>query len=374
MRIVYVITRADAVGGATIHVRDLARAMRDSGHDAVVIVGGAGPVTDQLSSAGVPFFALPSLQRSIQPLRDWEALAGLEALLRTLEPDLVSTHTAKAGWLGRAACSRLRIPCLYTPHGWSMGGRHSGQTGGLYTLAERIAAPWADAIVCVCKYERQLAIRKRIGRPEQLHVIHNGVADVAPPLRSRPAATPSRICSVARFEAPKDHATLLRAAALLKDEDWTLDLIGDGPLLSETRELASSLGISDRVRFIGYLPDPAAALAAAQLFILSTRSEAFPRSVLEAMRAGLPVVASDVGGIREAIDSVVPAGSAEAMAAAIRDLLRNPAERQRRGESMRRIYEKRFMLPTMIRAYEALYVNVLLRASLPHVHVPTQQS
>lgn len=371
MRIVYVITRADAVGGASVHVRDLARAMREKGHDASVIVGGEGPVTEQLTAAGVPFLSLPSLQRAIQPLRDWEALGGLETLLRTVGPDLVSTHTAKAGWLGRAACSRLGLPCLYSPHGWSMGGRHSGQTGGLYTLAERIAAPWANAIVCVCEYERQLAIRHRIGRPDQFHVVYNGVADVAASLRARPDAGPPRICSLARFEAPKDHATLLRALAMLKEESWTLDLIGDGPLLDQTRDLASALAISERVRFLGYLPEPAAVLAETQIFVLSTRSEAFPRSVLEAMRAGLPVVASDVGGIREAIDSVVPPGDAGAMAAAIRDFLRSPEARERTGAALRRTYEQRFTLDHMVRAYEALYDNVLFRMLPPHVHAPS---
>ncbi len=371
MRIVYVITRADAVGGASVHVRDLARAMREKGHDASVIVGGEGPVTGQMTAAGVPFVSLPSLQRAIQPLRDWEALGGLESLLRTIGPDLVSTHTAKAGWLGRAACSRLGLPCLYSPHGWSMGGRHSGQTGGLYTLAERIAAPWANAIVCVCEYERELALRHRIGRPEQLHVVHNGVADIASAMRARPENDPPRVCSLARFEAPKDHATLMRAMGILKDERWTLDLIGEGPLLNETRDLASTLGISERVRFLGYLPEPAAAVGAAQVFVLSTRSEAFPRSVLEAMRAGLPVVASDVGGVREAVDSVVPAGDAGAMAEAIRIFLKSPESRQRAGAAMRRRYEQRFTLDHMVRAYEALYDNVLFRMPPSHVHVPS---
>lgn len=370
MRIAYVITRADAVGGATVHVRDAARWMRENGHDPTVIVGGTGPVTEQLAAAGVAFVEAPSLDRAIHPFRDWKALAELKALLRSVSPDLVSTHTAKAGWLGRAACSSLRIPCLYTPHGWNVAGRQPGHRGRLFAMAERVAARWADAIVCVCEYERQLAIRLRIGSPEQLHVIYNGVADVVPAMRAIPDADPPRICSLARFEAPKDHAALLRAMAALREENWTLELIGDGPLLSDTRELASSLGIAGRVRFRGYVPEPAPALAAAQVFVLSSRSEAFPRSVLEAMRAGLPIVASDVGGIREAVDSVVPAGDAEALAGGIRALLRSPEERRRKGEAMRRIYEQRFTLARMMRAYEALYAHVLHRVPGPHVHVP----
>src|SRR4051794_21842607 len=146
MRIAYVITRADAVGGATIHVRDLARAMRDHGHDVVVLVGGLGPVTDQLQAAGIPFRSLRHLRRPIDPLRDWLAYRELIAGLRDFRPDLVSTHTAKAGWLGRAAAARLGIPALYTPHGWPIAGRFSPARGALYTVAERAAARWTDAV------------------------------------------------------------------------------------------------------------------------------------------------------------------------------------------------------------------------------------
>jgi glycosyltransferase involved in cell wall biosynthesis len=361
VRIAYLITRADAVGGASIHVRDVARCMRAAGHDAFVIVGGTGPVTDQLEAAGVPFHAVPSLQRAISPLRDWRALAEVKGLLRSLRPDLVSTHTAKAGWLGRAACARLGIPCLYTPHGWNTAERHDGPVGGLYTAAERVAARWATAIVCVCEYEREVALQLRIGRPEKLRVVYNGVADVAPELRARRWDAEPRVCCLARFEAPKDHVTLLRAMALLREEAWTLDLIGDGPQLEPMRRLAAELGIAGRVAFRGYLPQPERVMALAQMFVLSSRSEAFPRSILEAMRAGLPVVASDVGGVREAIDSVVPPGNVEALADAVRILLRSPEERCRRGEAMRRKYEQRFTLEHMMRANERLYANVLHR-------------
>src|ERR1035441_5888237 len=100
---------------------------------------------------------------------------------------------------------------------------------------------------------------------------------------------------------PKDHRTLLAALAALRAQPWELDLVGAGPLEMEMRDLASELGLGGRVRFLGYVADPAPVLAGAQLFVLSSRSEAFPRSVLEALRAGLPVVASAVGGIGEAV-------------------------------------------------------------------------
>ncbi|MBI4876622.1 MAG: glycosyltransferase family 4 protein [Acidobacteria bacterium] len=368
MKLAYVITRADAVGGATIHVRDLARAMRERGHDVTVLVGGRGPVTEQLEDAGVRFRSLCHLARPVRPLRDLRALAELTAALRDLQPGLVSTHTAKAGWIGRAACARLGLTAIYTPHGWPVGERISAPAGAIFTLAERAAARWSGAIICVSESEKRLALSKRIAPEEKLRVVHNGVHDVAASLRADPGRTPARLCSVARFESPKDHATLLRALAALQSLAWELDLAGDGPLEASTRTLAAELGIAARVRFLGYQRDPAATLAAAQLFVLSSRSEGFPRSVLEALRAGLPVVASDVGGVAEAVTEggngvLVPAGNAKALSAALGSMLEDASRRVRMGQAARATYEARFRAEQMIEKTASVYASVLSRTS-----------
>ncbi len=368
MKIAYVITRADAVGGASIHVRDLARAMLERGHQPLVLLGGDGPVADQLALAGVPFRPLRFLRRPVHPLRDWRAVEEMTSALRYFGPDLVSTHTAKAGWLGRAACARLGIPAVYTPHGWVIGSRISAASGMLFTAAERMAARWCRAIICVCDYERRLAIEKRVAEPAILHVVHNGVRDIPSVQRAEPGRSPVRICSVARFESPKDHDTLLRALASLPSRDWKLDLVGDGPRESRVRRLAASLGIAPHVNFLGYRSDAAEVLAASQLFILSSRSEALPRSVLEAMRAGLPVLAADVGGVREAVAHgqtglLAPAGDGRGFAAAIAELLSNSGLRQRLGAAGRLIFERRFRLEQMIEKTETVYAAVLDRTA-----------
>ena len=368
MKIAYLITRADAVGGASIHVRDLARAMLERGHQATVLVGGRGPVTEQLASAGVPFISLRWLERRIHPLRDLRALAEIVAALRALGPDLVSTHTAKAGWIGRAAARWLNIPSLYTPHGWSIGSRLSPRLGAIFSLAEKVAARWSAAIICVCEDEERLALSKRIAAAGKLLVVHNGVGDVAGELRARPAQAPVRICSIARFAPPKDHRTLLAALAALRSQPWELDLVGDGPLEAEMRHLVSALGLAGRVRFLGYVADPAPVLAGAQLFVLSSRSEAFPRSVLEALRAGLPVVASAVGGIGEAVTEganglLVPAGNPEPLAAALQRLLADAPLRESMGAAARAVYERRFRLEYMVDSTAAIYATLLGRTA-----------
>ena len=368
MKIAYVITRGDAVGGASIHVRDLARAMRESGHEAVVLVGGSGAVTEQLARAGVPFRPLERLRRPIHPVRDWRALEEMTRVLGEVAPDLVSTHTAKAGWIGRAACARLGLPAVHTPHGWAIGRRISAGSGVLFTLAERAARAWARAIICVCEHERRLAMAKRVARPEDLFVVHNGVRDIASALRADPGREPVRLCSVARLEAPKDHATLLEALAGLRSPAWTLDLVGDGPQADAIRHRAAALGVAERVRLLGYQPETAVPLAEAQVFVLSSRSEAFPRSVLEAMRAGLPIVVSDVGGVREAVAHgvnglLVPPADARALGESIGALLGDAELRRRMGAAARSVYERRFRLKCMVEKTRAVYDTVLSRAA-----------
>jgi glycosyltransferase involved in cell wall biosynthesis len=368
MRIAYVITRADAVGGASIHVRDMAAGMLSRGHEAMVFVGGEGPVTEQLKRTGVPFRPLQFLRRKVSPFRDARAFAELTAVLAEHRPDLVSTHTAKAGWIGRAACARLGLPVLYTPHGWPFADRLGSARGTVFGAAERIAAKWGGGIVCVSQHEGALAHKWRIAGPEKLHVIHNGVRDVPASLRASPGSRPVRIISVARLEPPKDHRTLIEALAALQTEDWELELVGNGPKEQNARKLAAALGIGSRVRWAGYQPDPSFALSHAQIFALSSISEGFPRSVLEAMRAGLPVVASDVGGVGEAIANgvngyLVPRRNSGALSEALRKLVKDDSERERLGAAARRIYEERFRFEGMFEKTVALYDT--LRDNVP---------
>ncbi len=276
MKIAYVITRTDAVGGASIHVRDLARAMIERGHEAVVLAGGAGPVSEQLAAAGIPFRPLRHLRRPIRPVSDLLAVGELKAALDDLRPDLVSTHTAKAGWVGRAAAGRCRLPVLYTPHGLSIGDRISPTQGILFRWAERAASRWGSGIICVCESERQLALQHRIAPPDRLHVVYNGVRDIPQELVAKPEREPIRVVSVARFAPPKDHRTLLEALAAMPAADWRLDLIGDGPGEAGVRALARELGIAGRIRFLGYEQTPEKILADAQVFVISVTFGGFP--------------------------------------------------------------------------------------------------
>jgi glycosyltransferase involved in cell wall biosynthesis len=367
LKIAYVVTRADPIGGAQIHVRDLAAAMQVRGHSVVVMTGGSGPFLDDLRAQGIPTVILRHLAVPIRPLRDLLALREVRSVLADFGPDLVAAHSSKAAVIGRMAGRLLGIPAVVTTHGWSFTTGVPPVRAAVYRWIERLTSPFsADKTITVSEYDRQLALRARILPENGVVTVHNGIPDVARSLRANPGRTPVRLVMVARFAPQKDHPTLLRALAGLRDYRWELDLVGEGPLFARTEALAASLGIADRVHFLGQRMDVDRILANAQLSLLVTNWEGFPLSILEAMRADLPVVASLVGGVGESVRDgetgyLVPPGQVEPLRERIRRLLADPDLRVRLGARGRADYEQHFTLDQMVSKTLAVYRDVLTR-------------
>jgi glycosyltransferase involved in cell wall biosynthesis len=288
------------------------------------------------------------------------ALGALRGLLAGLRPDLVATHTAKAGALGRAAAAALGIPAVHTPHAWPFQMDVAPVQAAIWRSTERLLARLPAHLVDVSEHECDAALAARVGSPGRHVVIPNGVPDVPPALRADPRREPPRLTMVARFEPQKDHAGLLRALARLSRLPWTADLVGDGPGQAEARSLARALGLQDRVTFLGARTDVPELLADAQLAVLTTRWESLPLAVLEAMRAGLPVLASEVGGVGEAVTHgrnglLVAPGDDVGLVAALRALLTDAELRARLGEAGRRRYLGAFTHARMLDQVETLY-------------------
>jgi glycosyltransferase involved in cell wall biosynthesis len=285
-------------------------------------------------------------------------------VLSDLHPDLLAVHSAKAGILGRLAGRSLRIPVILTAHGWTFTPGIPTIQAALYRQIERSVGHLASKIIAVSEFDRQLALDAGIVADDRVVTIYNGVSDVPPRLRADPGRTPVRLVMVARFEPQKDHATLLGALAELADFPWELDLVGDGPLMSPMMSLAASLGLGDRVRFLGQRMDVDQILAQAQVSVLATNWEGFPLTILEAMRAGLPVVASSVGGISESVRDgetgyLVPRKDVDRLRDRIRLLLTTRDLRLRLGANGRSRYEQCFTLKSSVSQTLALYQDVL---------------
>jgi glycosyltransferase involved in cell wall biosynthesis len=360
MRMAYVVTRGDEIGGVHVHVRDLATALHRAGHEVTVLAGSLGPFADQLAERGISFRSVPALIRSIHPRYDVAALAQLRSCFKELRPDLISTHSSKAGWLGRLAAATLAIPVLFTAHGWAFTDGVSASQRRFYSLAEGMAAPLASHFITVSEHDRALALRHRIAPPDKVTCVHNGILDHAGAMPSRPSDRAARIVMVARFSDQKDHATLLLALSQLHSQAWSLDLVGAGPAQAEAKVLADSLGIADRVHFLGERDDVQKIPANADIFALITKWEGLPRSILEAMSAGLPVVASNVGGVSEAVVDgetglLVPRGNPQIVARQLANLMDNANLRHALGAGARLRYEREFRFETMYARTLAVY-------------------
>jgi glycosyltransferase involved in cell wall biosynthesis len=329
-----------------------------------VITSGSGPFLDQLRAQNTPTVVLQHLTLPISPVRDLRALFEIRAVLRGLGPDLIAAHSSKAGVLGRLAGRSLRIPVVFTAHGWNFTPGIPAPQAAVYRQIERLVGPFASRIIAVSEFDRQLALDGRIAPSERVVTVHNGIPDIPLPLRADPVTSPARLVMVARFGAQKDHPTLLRALAGLMTLPWELDLVGEGPLLGQMKSMAATLGLGNRVHFLGQRTDVEQILARAQINLLVTNWEGFPLSILEAMRAGLPVVASSVGGIDEAVRDeetgyLVPRGDVEALRDGIGRLLASPDLRSRLGMSGRSRYEQHFMLDQWVSRTVAVYEDTL---------------
>lgn len=345
MRIAYVITRGDSIGGAQIHVADLARHVA-RGHEVCVLMGYGGALADQLTQAGIAVRLVRHLVRPLAPHADAPALFELVAALRAFQPDLIHAHSSKAGILARLAGRLLRVPVIFTAHGWSFCPAMPQPGRTLYHACERALAPFAARIICVSECDRRLALEAGVGTPEQLVTVHNGVADVPRALRAD-AARPPRIAVLARLATQKNHRLLFEAVRELPAAE--LELFGDGPLRGELEQLARALGIHARVHFRGHCARVAEALAECQLLAMTSNHEGFSLSILEAMRAALPVVVTDVGGNREAVEHgrtglLSPLGDVRALRDNLARLLDDAALRVRMGQAGRARYEARFTL------------------------------
>jgi glycosyltransferase involved in cell wall biosynthesis len=364
-RLLILITLAEA-GGAQSAVALLLPGLARE-FDVTLAAHGDGPLRDAARDAGVPFVELEHVRRAINPWHDLLGLVELVRLCRRLRPDIVHAHSSKAGALGRLAAALAGAPIrIFTVHGWSFAA-YGGLRGRIYLWVERRLRRLTTCVVCVAGSSRELGVAVGACLPERTTVIHNGVdaSSFASPARRE---QPPRVVSVGRFAFPKDFGTLVEALAATR-ADYRAAFVGEGPLLPEITHELDRRGLGERVELLGNRRDVPDLLARADIFVLSSRSEAFPVSVLEAMAAGLPVVATDVGGIAEAVAHgeaglLIPPGNPNALAKALERLLHDSDERRRLGACGRERARRLFDVPRFRRTHIELYRRELARHGL----------
>jgi glycosyltransferase involved in cell wall biosynthesis len=355
-RVLLLITLAET-GGAQTYVAALAKALARE-YDVLVAAHGEGFLAD----AGLRYVPLRHMRRRLDPLHDLLALVELFRLFRRERPLVVHANSSKAGVLGRLAALAARVPVrFFTVHGWAFKA-HSGRAATAYLWADRLMSPLTTTTICVAHGERDAGLRARTCRADRTVVIHNGVALDGPRRPPGPAARPATLVSVGRLRAPKDFLTLVRAIAALEPGSARLRIAGDGPDRAAVEAEVDRLGLGGAVELLGTRNDVPALLAGADVFVLASDSEGLPMSVLEAMAAGLPVVASAVGGVPELVRDgetgfLVPPRDSAALAGALERTVSDPALRDRLGEAARRRVEREFSFERFEREHLELYRN-----------------
>jgi glycosyltransferase involved in cell wall biosynthesis len=290
-------------------------------------------------------------------------------LIRHHRPHIVHAHSSKAGIVGRLAAWFARVPVrIFTVHGWSFAA-YSPPASWLFGGADRLMCPSTSMIVCPAHAVRTAGLRARTCRADRSIVIPNAV-DVATSRRARNSAHTARILSVGRLAFPKSFSTLLRALAIVEAGTFHAAIAGDGPQRQQLEGEIAALGLANAVQLLGTRSDVADLLADSDLFVLSSRSECLPMSVIEAMAAGLPVVASAVGGVPELVEQgrtgiLVPPDDPALLAAAIARLAGDPGLRRRMGEAGRARAEALFDVDVFRSAHVDLYARELARRGLP---------
>jgi glycosyltransferase involved in cell wall biosynthesis len=365
-------------GGVGRHVADLARGLPGLGFETITC-GPAPPAGIDGGREHVPL----DLRRSVSP-RDLRMVAEFARILDRVRPDIVHAHSSKAGAVARLAkLTHRRIPVLYTPHGFAFAGHFR-------LRAERRAyrdAEWAlgrltDRAVCVCQAEARLA--RLVVPPARVRVVYNGVpaADDGVPAAGDgvPAAGDGHVvdamerlgrrgpivCTLGLMRAGKGVESLIDAAptVLARHPQAGFAIWGDGPETEALSQRARLRGVADAVHFLGPTTDPVAAVRGSTVFVMPSWRESFPYVVLEAMSAGLPIVSTDVGGVREAIGHeqhglLVPPNDPGSLAQAISRMLADEDLRARLGAAAHERAGSQFTQQRMLSGLGALYTEIL---------------
>jgi glycosyltransferase involved in cell wall biosynthesis len=309
------------------------------------VTGEIGPLADRAADAGMEVVVEPSLVAPLSPQQDRTALVRLSRLFRQRQFDVVHTHSAKAGAIGRWAAHRTGVPLIvHTYHGFPFHQFQSPARRAAYVAIERRLAPVTDMVLAVGTGVATEALRRGLARPGALRTVAPVVDGrvVEQDARTRAAARALLglapdvpvVGTVGRMDFQKAPEHFLEAVALMRHPDAVGVWLGGGPALEELRDAATQRGLAHRMRFIGERHDIPDLLPAFDVFAMSSRYEGLPCAVVEAMRCGLPVVATAVNSVPDLVIPgvsgvlVSPARPAE-LATAVDDLLDDPAEAAR---------------------------------------------
>ena len=384
------------IGGPSIQAINLSRELTAEGFETCLIHGhlaeGEGDMTHLLPLSATGSLYIDELVRPIAPLRDLRALWSIYKALRRWKPDIVHTHMAKAGTLGRVAsiaynCTRRRsrrARLIHTYHGHVFEGYFNAVSTRLFLIIERWLAKRTDVLIAISpNVANDVLHTYQIGDARQVRLIPLGfnldrLLAVSPSDRvdaRKELAIPDAalvVTTIGRLTAIKHQTLFLQMAQCLiqSSHRFVFLVVGDGDLRADLQMQAKQLGVEEQMRFLGWRGDLETIYGATDLFVLTSRNEGTPVALIEAMAAGVPSVSTDVGGVRDVITGpdlglLVPFGDPHALAAAVMELADDPHRRQKLGLQARASMQERFQGGCLVGSITQLYRQLLNERNVP---------
>lgn len=365
MKIFYLITKSE-IGGAQTHVAQLCKYFVSQGHEVVVMSAGDGWLKKTIQKTGGMYISNNFLDNSFNPFKILKASKEIKTALSFFKPDIFCCHSSLASFVGRLTV-RNKIPTVFTAHGWDFAPYRPWLRRQSVVVAEKLAANFCSKIICVSVFVKNLALEYKITRDDKLSVIYNGVENI----KKNDLVGEDiqkhflKIIFVGRLAKPKNPFLLVQAYAKLSStvrEKCELVIVGDGPQKSDLVKLIIKLGLSDKVHLIGNVPrdEMLKLLANSDIMVLPSLWESFGLSVLEAMSLSIPVVVSNVGGLKELVsnNSGILIDTLDDLTTSLEKLL---TDEKLRNELAARGYEqsKNFSIESMCQKTAELYKGLI---------------
>ncbi len=391
MKIVHIITRL-ILGGAQENTLITCKLLAQRGHDVTLITGPAigpeGELFNQTKGQDYKVIVLDRLRRAINPFKDIVSYFQIKKVLRQLQPDIVHTHSAKAGILGRFAAYSLRratshesraTKIVHTIHGLAFHQYQSQWLNKFYIAIEKSAAKRTDFFISVADAMTAQATASGIGRPEQFITAYSAIEedDFLEPIsegrkrdfRRKYGISEDSIVlvTIARLFMLKGHEYIIESAKQLSErfEKCVWLFVGDGNLSDHFKQQVCQLGLAEKVKFTGLLPPSQIPLAiqSSDILVHCSLREGLARTLPQAMLCGRPAVSFDVDGAREVVNEntgrLIEPKNVEQLTKACAELIKDEDLRKKLGENARESVKERFAPDTMVDTIEAVYEKLL---------------
>ncbi|MBI4061207.1 MAG: glycosyltransferase family 4 protein [Elusimicrobia bacterium] len=375
-KVVHLVTRLD-LGGAQQNTLYTTGHLDRARYEPILVCGPGGLLDEEArSDPGLRLVFVDSLRRDISPFYDLLALLELAKILLAEQPDVLHTHSSKAGILGRLAAALAGVPVVvHTYHGFGFHDRQPAAVRSLYVLLERLCARFTAALVFVSRANVVYAAAHGLVDPRDAVLIRSGVklAGLPAPVEAAKlkmsagiGAHKLLVVSVGNLKPQKNAGDFVEAAAQILAEvpEARFAFLGDGPQRRALEARAFSLGLEGKLFFLGWRRDAAQWLAAADVFVLTSLWEGLPRALVEAMKSGLPAVCYATDGVTDLIKDgengfMAEPGDKRTLAARAAALLKDAALRRKLGAAAAAAIGPEFDIDGMVRSQEALYERLL---------------